>query len=99
MQNITPKKQGFIKRIIIDNHEFVITFCIGIIFLGFLFCITAILYRILTVTGKVDDSLMDFFKEFDDLVKMILTYIFTRWQMGKTAEKDSDENTTETKHQ
>ena len=93
-----PKRQSFLRRIVGDNHEFVVTFCICTIFLGFLFCLTAVLYKIIGATAKVDDSLMNFFKEYDDLVKMILTYIFTRWQMTKAAEK-TEENKGEGQHQ
>ena len=95
--NDKPKKQGFLKRIVSDNHEFVVTFCICVIFMGFLFCLSAVLYKIVGATAKVDDSLMNFFKEYDDLVKMILTYIFTRWQMTKAAEKNGETNS-ETTH-
>ena len=85
----TEKKQGFWKRVIADGHEFIITFCIAVVFLGFLACTFAILYGILS-KAEVDNSLIDFFQEYDDIVKMILTYIFTRWQMGKAQEKESD---------
>ena len=85
--NTENKPKGFFKRIISDGHEFIITLCISVVFFGFLICTSAVLYKMLG-DAKVDDSLIEFFKEYDDLIKMILTYIFTRWQMGKAQEKE-----------
>ena len=84
------KKNGFWKRIISDSHEFVITFCIMVVFFGFLTCTFAILYTILS-DAKADSSLIEFFDEYDDLVKMVLTYIFTRWQLTKSVDKEKDD--------
>ena len=84
------KKEDFWSRIITDSHELIITIGIFAIFFGFLGCLTAMVYQILT-DSKVDSELIAVFKEYDDLVKMVLTYMFTRWSVTKNDKKGTNE--------
>ena len=82
------KKETFWSRIVKDNRQFDITFSIVAMFLIFAFAVGAAIVNIFQ-DNKINSNVMELIKELDDIIKMLITFLVTKYHMNRVI---NDEN-------